>query len=113
MSEQHASPPLPPDPRDNGSLLTVNEVAVMLEVSKMTVYRLIAAGLIPSYRIGRANRLPRASVNQFLRDTRRNPHIWPRSTPKTHPTTDTEHSHPREHRPYQPPHKEIIDEYSV
>ena len=49
-----------------GDLLTVAEVAVMLRVSKMTIYRLIDAGRLNAVRVGRSFRLPQASVELFL-----------------------------------------------
>jgi excisionase family DNA binding protein len=47
-------------------LLTVNEVAATLRVSKMTVYRLIHAGQLGAIRVGQSLRLPRGSVETFL-----------------------------------------------
>jgi excisionase family DNA binding protein len=47
-------------------LLTVNEVAVTLRVSKMTVYRLIHAGRLAAIRVGQSLRLPRGSVDAFV-----------------------------------------------
>lgn len=49
-------------------LMTVAEVAAMLRVSKMTIYRMVDGGQLPAMRIGRAFRVPRASVVRFLRD---------------------------------------------
>jgi excisionase family DNA binding protein len=55
---------------DNGSfLMTVREVAAILRVSPSLVYRLVDAGKIGSFRIGKgrgAIRISRDSVNQFL-----------------------------------------------
>ena len=51
-----------------GDLLTVAEVAAMLRVSKMTIYRLIDAGRLNAVRVGRSFRLPQASVESFLRE---------------------------------------------
>jgi excisionase family DNA binding protein len=48
-------------------LLTVNQVATAMQVSKMTVYRLIHAGTLGAVRVGQSLRLPRASVEAFLR----------------------------------------------
>jgi excisionase family DNA binding protein len=85
----------------------------MLEVSKMSVYRLISAKLISARRIGRANWIPRASVNQFLRDSRPTPGTWTRPTPDNHPATSTEPHQPTDSHPDRPPHPDIIDNYSV
>jgi excisionase family DNA binding protein len=50
-------------------LMTVHEVATLLRVSKMTVYRLVHAGTLRATRVGQSLRLPRATVEAFLRDT--------------------------------------------
>ena len=46
--------------------LTVAEVAEMLRVSNMTVYRLINSGQLPSVRVGRSFRLTEADVDAYL-----------------------------------------------
>jgi excisionase family DNA binding protein len=48
-------------------LMTVAEVAVIMRVSKMTVYRLVKDGSIDTTRIGRGFRLHTASVREYLR----------------------------------------------
>lgn len=55
MSEQQA-------PR----FLTVAEVADLLRVSKMTVYRMVHAGEIPAVRVGRSFRVPQLAVEELL-----------------------------------------------
>ena len=47
-------------------LMTVAEVASILRVSKMTVYRLVQVGQLSSLRIGRSFRLRRADVAEYL-----------------------------------------------
>jgi excisionase family DNA binding protein len=49
-------------------LLTVAEVAALMRVSKMTVYRLVHGGGLPAVRIGRSFRVPEQAVNDYLRD---------------------------------------------
>jgi excisionase family DNA binding protein len=49
-------------------LLTVAEVAELMRVSKMTVYRLVHGGGLPAVRIGRSFRVPEQAVNDYLRD---------------------------------------------
>ncbi len=44
------------------AVLTVAEVAAMMRVSKMTVYRLVHAGELPAVRVGRSFRVPEAAV---------------------------------------------------
>jgi excisionase family DNA binding protein len=47
--------------------LKVAEVAQLLRVSKMTVYRLITSGELRSARVGRSYRLAEADVNAYLK----------------------------------------------
>lgn len=47
-------------------LLTVNEVADLLRVSRMTVYRLIKEGSMPALRVGRSYRLREDDVDDYL-----------------------------------------------
>lgn len=49
------------------SFLTVAEVASMMRVSKMTVYRLVHAGELPAIRVGRSFRVPEEAVHDYLR----------------------------------------------
>lgn len=44
------------------------EIAAVLRVSKMTVYRLITTGELPGYRIGHSFRVRRTQFDTFLRD---------------------------------------------
>jgi excisionase family DNA binding protein len=46
--------------------LTVAEVADMMRVSKMTVYRLVHAGELPAIRFGRSFRVPESAVRAAL-----------------------------------------------
>ena len=47
-------------------LLTVAEVAAMLRVSEMTIYRLIKAGELRALQIGKSYRLREEDVDAFL-----------------------------------------------
>ncbi len=46
--------------------VTVNEVADLLRVSRMTVYRLIRQGDLPAVRVGRGFRLREEEVHRYL-----------------------------------------------
>ena len=46
--------------------LTVAEVADMMRVSRMTVYRLVHSGELPAIRFGRSFRVPEAAVTAAL-----------------------------------------------
>jgi excisionase family DNA binding protein len=48
-------------------LMTVAEVAVIMRVSKMTIYRLVKDGSIDTTRIGRGFRLHAASVREYIK----------------------------------------------
>jgi excisionase family DNA binding protein len=47
--------------------LTVAEVAAVMRVSKMTVYRMVHAGDLPAVRVGRSFRVPEKAVHDYLR----------------------------------------------
>jgi excisionase family DNA binding protein len=46
--------------------LTVAEVADMMRVSRMTVYRLVHSGELPAIRFGRSFRVPESAVAHML-----------------------------------------------
>ena len=47
-------------------LLTVGEVAALMRVSNMTVYRLIKAGQLSAIRVGKNYRIRRGDVDRYL-----------------------------------------------
>jgi excisionase family DNA binding protein len=49
-----------------GRFLTVAEVAQMMRVSTMTVYRLIRAGELASVRVGKSYRIREEDVDTYL-----------------------------------------------
>ncbi len=49
-------------------LLMVREVAELMRVSNMTVYRLIKAGDLPAIRVGENFRIRRSDVESYLGD---------------------------------------------
>ena len=46
--------------------VTVGEVAALLRVSNMTVYRLVQAGRLPAVRVGRSYRIREDDVDKYL-----------------------------------------------
>ncbi|MBA3250806.1 MAG: helix-turn-helix domain-containing protein [Geodermatophilaceae bacterium] len=50
------------------SFLTVAEVAALMRVSKMTVYRLVHSGELSAVRVGRSFRVPEKAVHDYLHD---------------------------------------------
>ncbi len=49
--------------------LTVEEVADVMRVSKMTVYRLLHSGEMPGVRVGRSFRVPQDALEAYLRSS--------------------------------------------
>ena len=47
--------------------LTVEEVAELVRVSRMTVYRWVRSGDLPAVRVGRSFRVPEKAVHDYLR----------------------------------------------
>ena len=55
--------------RDFGEpLLTVGEVAGVMRVSNMTVYRLIKSGQLAAIRVGKNYRIRRSDIDRYLND---------------------------------------------
>jgi excisionase family DNA binding protein len=48
-------------------LMTTTEVAAVLRVSKMTVYRLISGGQVEARRIGRSFRVLESSLRDYMK----------------------------------------------
>ena len=46
---------------------TVAEVAAVMRVSKMTVYRLVHSGELASVQVGRSFRIPERAVHDYLK----------------------------------------------
>src|SRR4051794_2940992 len=59
-----------PAPRAAVSFLTVTEVAAIMRVSKMTVYRLVHGGELAAVRVGRSFRVPEPAVRDYLAGAR-------------------------------------------
>jgi excisionase family DNA binding protein len=59
-----------PAPRPTVAFLTVAEVAAIMRVSKMTVYRLVHGGEMAAVRVGRSFRVPEPAVREYLADAR-------------------------------------------
>ncbi|MGH9121894.1 MAG: helix-turn-helix domain-containing protein [Acidimicrobiales bacterium] len=55
-----------PNEGQRARFVTVNELAVQLRVSNMTVYRLVQSGELPAVRVGRSYRIREEDVDRFL-----------------------------------------------
>ena len=65
-SESTGSRPIDPA-LSEVKFLTVAEVAGVMRVSKMTVYRMVHSGDLPAVRVGRSFRVPEKAVHDYLR----------------------------------------------
>ena len=55
------------EPFTEARLLTATEVADLMRVSRMTVYRMIKTGEMPSLRVGKGYRFREEDVHDYLR----------------------------------------------
>ena len=56
-----------PGPTSDPKFLTIAEVAAIMRVSKMTVYRLVHGGELPAVRDGCSFRVQENDVDEYLR----------------------------------------------
>ncbi|WP_255430223.1 helix-turn-helix domain-containing protein [Streptomonospora sp. PA3] len=52
---------------DETRSFTIAEVATIMRVSRMTIYRMIHSGTLPAVRVGRMYRVPAPAVDDYLR----------------------------------------------
>lgn len=52
---------------DMERLMTIDEVAAYMQVSRFTIYRLVKGRLIPGTKIGRQWRFQKEDINQWVR----------------------------------------------
>jgi excisionase family DNA binding protein len=83
MTERHlqALPTIATPRKPETRFSTVPEIANFLRVSKMTVYRLIQGGDLPSYQFGRQFRVPTQAVWDYMRGNKVNPENVDRAKP--------------------------------
>ncbi|SOE12136.1 DNA binding domain-containing protein, excisionase family [Streptomyces sp. 2323.1] len=68
-AQTEEEPPAPPEHSTGKGVvfLTVTEVATVMRVSRMTVYRLVHSGALPAIRVGRSFRMPEQAVHDYLK----------------------------------------------
>lgn len=52
--------------KDSSDIMTVQEVAGFLKLSKITVYKLVKKGLIPGFRVGNSWRFRREDIVEVV-----------------------------------------------
>lgn len=67
IADRHALPATAPGGADI-RYFTVAEAALILHVSKMTIYRLVHSGELEAIRVGRSFRIPGQALRVFLAD---------------------------------------------
>lgn len=55
---------------ESGDVLTIEELAVYLKISKSTLYKLVREGRIPSQKVGRHWRFRKRAIDRWLEETR-------------------------------------------
>ena len=53
----------------NAEILTIDELAAYLRISKSTLYKLVREGKIPSQKVGRHWRFKKTAIDRWLEDT--------------------------------------------
>jgi excisionase family DNA binding protein len=61
------------DPPAEREVMTLPEVCQYLRVHSSTAYRLLYAGLLPGYKVGRSWRFNRAQIEQLIKEDIRRP----------------------------------------
>lgn len=56
-----------PNVHSNVAYLTIYEAAIIMRVSKMTVYKMVRSGELDAIRTGRSYRIPEQAVNNYLK----------------------------------------------
>lgn len=76
--------------RDFPDMLTPPDITKMLNISKTSTYRLLSENIIPSIRLGRVYRIPKAYVLQYISE-----HVSvPATTPSAEATVPPEIANP-------------------
>ena len=54
------------DPLENSAIMTIDEVASFLKLSKITIYKLVKRGDIPAFRVGNSWRFQRDKIELLV-----------------------------------------------
>lgn len=64
---------VPVDCTPNAEILTVNEAAALMRVSRATVYRLVTRGELPGRKVGRVWRFSKRALQAYFSEPTRQP----------------------------------------
>jgi excisionase family DNA binding protein len=54
------------DPLENSAIMTIDDVASFLKLSKITIYKLVKRGDIPAFRVGNSWRFQRDKIELLV-----------------------------------------------
>ena len=54
------------DPQENSAIMTIDDVASFLKLSKITIYKLVKRGDIPAFRVGNSWRFQRDKIELLV-----------------------------------------------
>ena len=54
------------DPQEQNAIMTIDDVASFLKLSKITIYKLVKKGDIPAFRVGNSWRFQRDKIEQMI-----------------------------------------------
>jgi excisionase family DNA binding protein len=54
----------------SGNVLTIEELAIYLKISKSTLYKIVREGKIPAQKVGRHWRFRRQAIDRWLEEAR-------------------------------------------
>jgi excisionase family DNA binding protein len=66
-----------PKPQPLGGLLSADQVADLLAVSRSMIYKLLRTGELPAVYVGRLPRFAEADILEFIATRRRTPEVSP------------------------------------
>jgi excisionase family DNA binding protein len=54
------------DQQENSAIMTIDEVATFLKLSKITIYKLVKKGDLPAFRVGNSWRFQRDKIEMMV-----------------------------------------------
>lgn len=70
MARAHASHRRPPTTPE---VMTISDLAVYLQMSQSSLYKLVQRGRVPGHKVGRHWRFPKVSIDRWLQESTAKP----------------------------------------